>query len=113
VRKSFVQSGLGRALYVEDADYEKAGARVSKNREEMLRDADLVLRVRQPPESEIPGSRAAQSTSVPRSLQSGTLTAKLAAANVSAISMEMIPRTTLAQKMDALSSQASWRATWP
>lgn len=35
------------------------------------------------------------------------LIAAFAAAGVSAVSMEMIPRTTLAQKMDALSSQAS------
>ena len=103
-----VQSGLGRSLNVSDADYEKAGARVSDNREALLRDADLVLRVRQPPESEVPLLKGgAVHVSYLDPFNQGGLTEKLAAANVSAISVEMIPRTTLAQKMDALSSQAS------
>ncbi len=103
-----VQSGLGRSLNVSDADYEKAGSRVSPDREALLRDADLVLRVRQPPESEVPLIKSgAVHVSYLDPFNQSALTEKLAAANVSAISMEMIPRSTLAQKMDALSSQAS------
>jgi NAD(P) transhydrogenase subunit alpha len=103
-----VQSGLGRSLNISDADYEKTGARVSSNREALLRDADLVLRVRQPPESEIAWLKAdSVHISYLDPFNQGPLAAKLAEAKVSAISMEMIPRTTLAQKMDALSSQAS------
>lgn len=103
-----IQSGLGRHMGVSDAEYEKAGARVSADRQALLREADLVLRVRQPPEAEIGSLKAgAIHVSYLDPFNQGELAARLAAANVSAISMEMIPRTTLAQKMDALSSQAS------
>ncbi len=103
-----VQSGLGRSVNVTDADYEKAGARVSADREALLREADLVLRVRQPPEAEIAVlKRGAVHVSYLDPFNQGDLAERLARANVSAVSMEMIPRSTLAQKMDALSSQAS------
>jgi NAD(P) transhydrogenase subunit alpha len=103
-----VQGGLGRHIGASDADYEKAGAIVVADREALVRGADLVLRVRQPPEAELGWLRRGSiHVSYLDPFNQGALTASLAAAGVSAISMEMLPRTTLAQKMDALSSQAS------
>ncbi|GAB1484640.1 Re/Si-specific NAD(P)(+) transhydrogenase subunit alpha [Treponema sp.] len=103
-----IQSGLGSSLGFTDEAYEKLGISIVTKREELLRNADLVLRVRPCPLEEIallkPG---AIHISYLDPFNQGDLTAKLAAAGIRAISMEMIPRTTLAQKMDALSSQAS------
>ncbi len=103
-----VERGLGRYMHVTDAEYEKSGARVASGREEMLREADLVLRVRQPPEVEAAWLKSGCiHISYLDPFSQSALTVKLAAAGVSAVSIEMIPRSTLAQKMDALSSQAS------
>lgn len=103
-----VETGLGQSIPFPDEAYEAAGAVVSTDRVEELSRAELILRLRKPPANEI------------RLLQRGTihisyldpfnepaLVDELASQGVSAISMEMIPRTTLAQKMDALSSQAN------
>jgi len=103
-----IQKGLSASIGVADEAYEKLGVHVVGDREKLLRNADAVLRVRLPPENELawlkPGTIH---ISYLDPFNQRDLTAKLAAAGINAISMEMIPRTTLAQKMDALSSQAS------
>lgn len=103
-----VQSGLGRHIGAEDGAYEAAGAVVLSDRAALLSGADLVLRVRRPEEDELPLLKPGTvHVSYLDPFAQGALVDKLAAAGLRAISMEMIPRTTLAQKMDALSSQAS------
>ncbi len=103
-----VEQGLGAAAGFPDADYAAAGAEVSADRLGLLSEADLVLRVRKPPEEEVdalkPGSIH---VSFLDPFNERALIERLAARRVSAVSMEMIPRTTRAQKMDALSSQAN------
>jgi NAD(P) transhydrogenase subunit alpha len=70
--------------------------------------ADVVLRVRKPPAEDIARmKRGAVHLSFLDPFNEPGLIASFAAAGISAVSLEMIPRTTLAQKMDALSSQAS------
>jgi NAD(P) transhydrogenase subunit alpha len=103
-----IEPGLGRAMQISDADYEAAGARIRPSRIETLAVADVVLRVRKPPVAEI-GSlkRGAIHVSYLDPFHETGLVQALAAAGVSAVSMEMIPRSTVAQKMDALSSQAN------
>ncbi|HSL90382.1 MAG TPA: Re/Si-specific NAD(P)(+) transhydrogenase subunit alpha [Ignavibacteriaceae bacterium] len=86
--------------------YEKAGAKVIDSIDQLYSNADLVLKVQKPSNDEI------------KKLKKGTLLisfiyalhypeiAKTCAENgIDLIAMEMVPRTTLAQKMDALSSQ--------
>lgn len=101
-----VQAGLGATLHIEDSAYEAAGATVITDVSAALAEADMVLRLNKP--------------SGPEGLKAGAIHVSyldpffdldnvkaFAAAKVSAVCMEMIPRTTIAQKMDALSSQAS------
>jgi NAD(P) transhydrogenase subunit alpha len=99
---------FGRASHYTDEEYRDAGVTLIEDHERALRDADLVLRVRKPPTSDVtlmkPG---ATHLSFLDPFNEPDLIARFAAAKVSAVSLEMIPRTTLAQKMDALSSQAS------
>ena len=48
-----VESGIGGGAFYPDATYEKAGAAVRADREAALGEADIVLRVRQPPAAEV------------------------------------------------------------
>jgi NAD(P) transhydrogenase subunit alpha len=103
-----VESGLGAGCHYTDDDYKKAGATVVSDRAGLLKDADIVLRLRKPKTAEIDGLKSgAIHVSYLDPFNEKALLDKLAEKNITAICMEMIPRTTRAQKMDALSSQAS------
>ena len=103
-----VESGLGSQSGYGDADYEEAGATVSGDRAALLGSGDIVLRVRKPSLDEVGQlKQGAIQVSYLDPYNEHELVDALAAQGVSAISMEMIPRTTRAQKMDALSSQAN------
>jgi len=103
-----VEAGIGAAAGFSDDDYAKAGATVAVDRKSLLSSADIVLRLRKPAAAEIDWLK-------PDAIHAGLLDPfnekeliqKFAARSVSAISMEFIPRSTRAQKMDALSSQAN------
>ena len=103
-----VQAGIGAAAGYLDADYAAAGAEMQPDAGQLLKAADVVLRVRKPAAED---AALLQSGAVQVSFldpfKERELVAALAAQGVTAVSMEMIPRTTKAQKMDALSSQAS------
>ncbi|MBC2593011.1 Re/Si-specific NAD(P)(+) transhydrogenase subunit alpha [Ruficoccus amylovorans] len=103
-----VESGLGARADLPDGLYREAGAEIVTDRDAALAAADIVLRVRKPDADELPRLKpGALHISFLDPFNEKELLGKLAAAKVSAVSLEMIPRTTLAQKMDALSSQAN------
>src|ERR1700757_223150 len=103
-----VVKGIGAGINWTDQDYEKAGARVSSDRTQALKEAELVLRVRKPPIEEVGYLRpAAVHVSLLDPFNEEKLVHRLAAVGVTAVSMEMIPRVAIAQKKDALSSQAN------
>jgi len=103
-----VESGLGASIYVDDDAYAAVGATVSADRGAELGQADIVLRLRKPPLDEVALlKRGAIHVSYLDPFNEHALIDALVAHGVSAISMEMIPRSTIAQKMDALSSQAN------
>lgn len=103
-----VEKGLGEFIHRSDAKYEEAGARIIADRTVGLLEADAVLRLRKPPMDEVAELREnSVHISFLDPFNERALIERLAAGRVSAVSMEMIPRTTAAQKMDALSSQAN------
>lgn len=103
-----VESGIGVRADLSDDDYREAGAEVVTNRVAGLGEADIVLRVRKPSADELTQLKHnALHISFLDPFNEKELLNKLASANINTVSMEMIPRTTLAQKMDALSSQAN------
>jgi NAD(P) transhydrogenase subunit alpha len=103
-----VESGIGAASGFPDEAYSKAGAKVLTERKALLSKADLILRVRKPPEDEVDSLKGgAVHVSFLDPFNNTGLIRKLADRGVSAFSMEMLPRITRAQKMDALSSQAN------
>jgi len=103
-----VQAGLGAAAGFPDEAYTKAGATLSTDRKALISSGDIVLRLRKPAVEDI---ALLKSGCIHASLldpfNEKELVQKFAERGVSAISMEFIPRTTRAQKMDVLSSQAN------
>jgi NAD(P) transhydrogenase subunit alpha len=103
-----VESGLGQALRVADEKYVEAGASVVADRNTLIQDADMVLRIRKPQPDEIERMKSGCIyISLMDPFNERALVERFAAKNISTISMEMIPRITRAQKMDVLSSQAN------
>jgi NAD(P) transhydrogenase subunit alpha len=103
-----VESGIGDGAFYPDATYEKAGATVRTDRAAALEEADIVLRVRRPPDDEVAQlKQGAIHISFLDPFNETELVESLAAHGVSALSMELVPRSTRAQKLDALSSQHS------
>lgn len=103
-----VEAGVGIACGYSDADYAGSGVTVVQDRRELLSSADMVLRLRKPPAEDVGWlKQGCVHVSFLDPFSESELIRKLAAQKVSAISMEMIPRITRAQKMDALTSQAN------
>lgn len=103
-----IEAGLGERAGFTDPDYLAVGAVVQGDRQALLANADIVLRVRKPEIAEVGVLKSGSvHVSFLDPFNEKALVTALASQGVTAISMEMIPRTTRAQKMDALSSQAS------
>ena len=103
-----VESGIGQALNIADAEYEKAGASLETDRGHLFQTADLVLRIRKPTLEEADWLKAQSIyVSLLDPFNERKLIETFMQKNVTAVSMEMIPRITRAQKMDVLSSQSN------
>lgn len=103
-----VETGAGLASGHSDRAYAEAGAAIAQDRKRLLAEADIVLRVRKPTLEEIDWLKpGCVHVSFLDPFNEGDLVLRLAGRNISAISLEMMPRITRAQKMDALSSQAN------
>ena len=103
-----VEAGLGvKAGMVDDA-FREAGADVVTDIASAVAASEVVLRVRKPsPEDVQLLAKDALHVSFLDPFNDRPLIDSLAARGVTSVCMEMVPRTTRAQKMDALSSQAN------
>ncbi|HEX3627400.1 MAG TPA: Re/Si-specific NAD(P)(+) transhydrogenase subunit alpha [Verrucomicrobiae bacterium] len=103
-----VEAGIGAGAGFSDDEYAKNGAIISQDRRNLVSSADMILRLRKPPLEEVAWLKPAViHVSMMDPFNEKELIQKFADQGVSAISMEFIPRTTRAQKMDVLSSQAN------
>jgi NAD(P) transhydrogenase subunit alpha len=103
-----IEAGIGISLGYSDQDFREAGALVVSNQKKMLSNADLIVRIRKPSVKEVkPMKKGALHISFLDPFAASDLIDTALEAAIDMISMELIPRTTLAQKMDAISSQAS------
>lgn len=103
-----IENNLGLASGFFDEDYAAAGASLSASKEAVIGSSELLLGVRKPaPETVALLRPDSVSVSFLDVFNEQDLLQDLARAHISAISMEMIPRSTRAQRMDALSSQAN------
>ncbi|CUJ20912.1 Re/Si-specific NAD(P)(+) transhydrogenase subunit alpha [Cognatishimia activa] len=103
-----IEKGAGVAAGFADADYEAAGVEIIKTPASLWKGVDIVAKVRQPDETEL--KRLTKGKTLisffnPGANEDGMEAAKAKGANV--IAMEMVPRISRAQKMDALSSMAN------
>lgn len=108
-----VESGAGVAAGFRDAEYAQRGARLA-GREEVFAAADVIVQVRtlganpEAGRADLPLMRAGQLViGFCEPLTSPTEAEALAAQGVNAMAMELMPRITRAQAMDALSSMAT------
>lgn len=103
-----VESGAGSGAGATDEDYERAGALVVHDRAQLLASADILATVNRPSAEDF---RAMKTGAVLigflRPLDEPAALEPLNAQNITAFAMELIPRTTRAQAMDALSSMAT------
>ena len=103
-----VETALGQGAGFADEAYTDAGATIASNRNDILAKSDILLRIRKPESGEVGQiKQGCIHISYLDPFNEGELVDALAKQGISAVSMEMIPRTTLSQKMDALSSQAN------
>lgn len=102
------EAGVGESSGFTDAEFQEAGASISPDHGAVLGASDVILRVRKPAVEEIGQfKKGAVHVSFLDPFNEKDLVQSMAQAGVTAISMEMVPRSTRAQKMDALSSQAN------
>lgn len=103
-----IESDAGRASYFSDEQYVKAGAAIVEGRADLLAQADVLLKVNPPTLEEIEVMK--EGGVVISFLYAFThidVVEALTQKRLSSFSMDAVPRTTKAQRMDALSSQAS------
>lgn len=103
-----VEAGIGRSITISDGDYEKEGVLVSSDREAAFRGAEMILQMGDPRREEIGYlNEGCIHVNCMSPFDDAELVKAFAVKKVSTISLAMVPRTAVAQKMDVLSSQAS------
>ena len=103
-----VETGAGQASFSSDDEYRAAGARIDSSLDALLADADAVLQIRAPSVEDVKQLKEGSAlVSLLFPLVDHEIVRALAARKVTAIAVDMIPRTTVAQMMDVLSSQAT------
>lgn len=102
----WVETGAGERAFCCNAEYEAAGAQL-KNRHEVLASADIILTIHPPDQSEITSLGSKIMVGVYQPLYHKDQMKEWASRGVTSFSLDMLPRTTRAQAMDILSSQAN------
>ena len=103
-----IQTGAGQKAGFSDAAYEEAGVTVVKTAAALWKEADIIAKVREPETVELKrlnSDKTLISFFNPGGNEEGMELAKSKGATV--VAMEMVPRISRAQKMDALSSMAN------
>ncbi len=102
-----IETGSGSAAYFSDAEYKDAGAEIATSRAEATSKADIIVMLQRPDENDVAGMKAGSIVigSIYRDLNKD-LVELLLDHGIRIFSLELMPRTTRAQSMDTLSSQA-------
>lgn len=106
--KVLVQAGAGAGASISDQVYSDAGATIVEKAADLFSGADLVLKVQKPTSAEVKMLRDGSALiAFLQPMVNTDLVTALQKKHIVALSMDAIPRTTRAQYMDALSSQAT------
>jgi NAD(P) transhydrogenase subunit alpha len=101
-----VEQGAGEKAFCTDADYEKAGAQI-KSRGELIASSELLLSIHQPSAQDLNEAKQKILVGVYQPLFFKDIMKQWADSGLTTFSLDMLPRTTRAQAMDVLSSQAN------
>ncbi len=101
-----IESGAGEQAFCSNASYEQAGAQI-KTRQEVINSADILLTIHAPIPSEVELLSSKILIGVYQPLINAEAMKNWAAKGLTSFSLDMLPRTTRAQAMDVLSSQAN------
>jgi NAD(P) transhydrogenase subunit alpha len=111
-----VESGAGAGIFIADAEYEKAGATLVKDIEELYVKADLILKVKQPIFNEarkkhevdmMPMGSTLVTFLHPAAPDNHDIVRRLRDRQITSFTMDGIPRISRAQRMDALTSMST------
>jgi H+-translocating NAD(P) transhydrogenase subunit alpha len=102
----WVEDGAGAKAFCSNQEYENAGAHI-KSRGEVIASSDIVLSIHQPNPEEIALLKSKTLIGVYQPLYNSEEMKAWATKGVTSFSLDMLPRTTRAQAMDILSSQAN------
>ncbi len=103
-----IETGAGRAAGFPDAAYEDVGVEIFPDPGRLLGAADVVFKVAPPSDAEVNGlRRGAVLACLLRPHENAALIERLAGCGVTTLALELVPRITRAQSMDALSSQSN------
>ena len=104
----YVESKAGQNSYFSDQEYKDAGANIVDSEDELLSQADVIIKVLAPSNEQVlkikPNAAIISFCQTTRELDA---VKAMRDRSLTGFSMHLVPRTTLAQKMDALSSQAN------
>ena len=104
----YVESKAGQNSYFSDQEYKDAGANIVDSEDELLSQADIIIKVLAPSNEQVlkikPNAAIISFCQTTRELDA---VKAMRDRSLTGFSMHLVPRTTLAQKMDALSSQAN------
>ena len=104
----YVETEAGSKSYISDKEYEEAGANIIDSGNEILSQADIIIKVLPPSVEQVsqikPNTIVISLCQTTRELD---IVKAMRDRSLTSLSMHLVPRTTLAQKMDALSSQAN------
>ena len=103
-----IETGAGTSSFISDDDFKNAGANIVSSTNELYKDSDIITKVAAPTSDEI---ELMPKNSILVSFFQPTIELEkvksISSKKITGLSMHLVPRTTLAQKMDALSSQAN------
>jgi len=104
----YIETGAGTSSFISDDNFKNAGANIVNTTNELFKDSDIIIKVAAPTSDEI---ELMPKDSILVSFFQPTIELEkvksISNKNITGLSMHLVPRTTLAQKMDALSSQAN------
>ena len=103
-----IETGAGSSSFISDDNFKNAGANIVNSTKELYKDSDIIIKVAAPTNDEID---LMPKDCILVSFFQPTIDLEkvksISNKKITALSMHLVPRTTLAQKMDALSSQAN------
>ncbi|HZE99226.1 MAG TPA: Re/Si-specific NAD(P)(+) transhydrogenase subunit alpha [Planctomycetota bacterium] len=111
--ETVVETGAGAASSFSDDEYKAAGAQIASSLDELVSQAEVIVKIVRPSDAEMAKLKDGSCViSLQYPLSSPDFVKAALAKKLMTIALDMIPRTTIAQAMDVLSSQANLAGYW-